>query len=429
MNKSHRVWYLVIALLALAPVGLRVLTWQRHRHQEVDPALAQAGEELFNHVWTPNDPLAEGGDGLGPVYNAKSCTECHNQGGPGGGGSRQRNVTMFTVQPPGSKEPARQGVVHAFGSGKYQETLRQVHPDLPNLARPRLEKLVALPGSKITPLVLPSGVSLSQRNTPALFGAKLIDEIPDRVLIATERKEHIRWGWSPTRGEKVPVGRALRLADGRVGHFGWKAQTASLADFVQAACANELGLGNPGQPQPAPLSKPDYQPVGLDLTQQQCDQLTAFVGSLPRPEQQLPDDPAERQKARAGKKLFNAVGCADCHTPDLGSVEGIYSDLLLHRMGQQMQGASSYYGPPPPPTPSSSDPNGPPLADEWRTPPLWGVADSAPYMHDGRADTLAEAIRLHEGQAAPASKRFNRLSAAEQTQLIAFLNTLKAPTH
>jgi CxxC motif-containing protein (DUF1111 family) len=427
MKQPNRGWYLLVALLALAPVGLRVLTWQRHRHQDVDPAMAQAGEVLFHHVWTPNDSLAQGGDGLGPVYNARSCLECHNKGGPGGAGELEHNVTMFTVQLPSSKEPARQGVVHGYGSGKYQENLHQVHHDLPALVRPRLERLVAIPGKKANPIVIPAGVSLSQRNTPALFGAKLIDDIPDRVLIAAERKERLKWGWSPTQGEKVPVGRALRLANGRVGHFGWKAQTASLADFVQAACANELGLGNPGQAQPAPLSKPDYQPVGLDLTLEQCDQLTAFVGALSRPEERLPDDPVERQKARVGKKLFNATGCADCHTPDLGSVDGIYSDMLLHRMGQQMQGASSYYGPPPP-KPDPSDPNGPPLADEWRTPPLWGVADSGPYMHDGRAETLADAIRLHGGQAAPATKRYGELSASEQSQLIAFLNTLKAPT-
>src|SRR5258708_15867479 len=103
MKQPNRGWYLLVALLALAPVGLRVLTWQRHRHQDVDPAMAQAGEVLFHHVWTPNDPLAQGGDGLGPVYNARSCLECHNKGGPGGAGELEHNVTMFTVQLPGSK--------------------------------------------------------------------------------------------------------------------------------------------------------------------------------------------------------------------------------------------------------------------------------------------------------------------------------------
>ena len=68
-----------------------------------------------------------------------------------------------------------------------------------------------------------------------------------------------------------------------------------------------------------------------------------------------------------------------------------------------------------------------PRPDEWRTPPLWGVADSAPYLHDGRASTLEEAIRLHGGQGADASQRFAQSSPAEQAQLIAFLKTLRAP--
>ena len=217
--------------------------------------------------------------------------------------------------------------------------------------------------------------------------------------------------------ETAPVGRAHRLADGRIGRFGWKAQTATLSEFVQAACANELGLGNPGHPQPKPLGNPNYHEVGMDLTLDQCHQLTAFVASLPRPR--------ESESAPHGKKLFADIGCANCHTPDLGTADGIYSDLLLHRMGQTLQGGGSY-GQPPPEDPNSKPHDGP-LADEWRTPPLWGVADSGPYLHDGRANTLQDAIKLHGGQAARSARRFASLASSEQAQLIAFLKNLRAP--
>src|SRR5262249_27869616 len=153
----------------------------------------------------------------------------------------------------------------------------------------------------------------------------------------------------------------------------------------------ELGLGNPNQAQPRPLSNPGYTPRGLDLTQEQCDQITSFVASLPQPVERPACDP----DATAGKKLFSTIGCADCHTPNVGSVEGIYSDLLLHRMGAEMVGAGAYYEvvvPIP-----DSDPSAGPQPSEWRTPPLWGVADSVPYMHDGRAKTLEEAIKFHGG--------------------------------
>jgi CxxC motif-containing protein (DUF1111 family) len=270
-----------------------------------------------------------------------------------------------------------------------------------------------------------SGLDLSQRNTPALFGAKLIDELPEREIIAGEKKQRLKAGLASAETESAPVGRALRLTDGRVGRFGWKAQMATLAEFVQAACANELGLGNPSQAQPRPLSKPYYQAPGLDLTAEQCEQLTAFVASLPRPVERLPEAASAAEEARWGKRLFQTIGCADCHTPNVGSVEGIYSDLLLHRMGAPLVGGGSY-NEPPPEIPEFKPGEGP-QADEWRTPPLWGVADSAPYLHDGRAPTLQEAIRLHGGQGATAAQRFVRLRQAEQVQLVAFLRTLQAP--
>src|SRR5262249_26209602 len=135
---------------------------------------------------------------------------------------------------------------------------------------------------------------------------------------------------------------------------------------------------------------------------------------------------SEREQALVGKHLFNTVGCAECHTPNLGGVEGLYSDLLLHRMGEELVGGGSYNEPPaPPPSEEPLSPGAHP--SEWRTPPLWGVADSAPYLHDGRAATLEEAIRLHGGQGARSAQRFAQLRPEVQTQLIAFLKTLRAP--
>src|SRR5262249_21774939 len=158
----------------------------------------------------------------------------------------------------------------------------------------------------------------------------LIDEIPERVILAGAKRQRLKWGEAMATDNSVPTGRPRRLPDGRIGRFGWKAQMASLGDFVQAACANELGLSNPGHPQPVPLYArgPQVPSAGLDLTLEQCRQLTSFCASLAKPVERLPDG-GSADTAAAGKKLFGAIGCADCHTPTLGSVEGIYSDLLL----------------------------------------------------------------------------------------------------
>jgi CxxC motif-containing protein (DUF1111 family) len=423
MNRTYRLWYLLIVVLALAPAGARLFLWGMVRPLPVDMEQANAGATLFKHDWKPADPLAAGGDGLGPVYNATSCVACHNQAGPGGGGGVQHNVTTFTVRGPGKQ--TRQGVVHAFATGR-PETLQDVDPSLPALSQPTLAQIVSLPGHRNQCLPFPTNVHLSQRNTPALFGSKLIDDLPERVILAGAKSQKMKWGMAPADDETVPVGRALRLANGRVGRFGWKAQMASLSDFVQAACANELGLGNPGQAQPVPI----YEKVtttrrgGLDLTLEQCNELTAFCASLPQPVERLPKNVLPDEAAK-GKKLFTSVGCAECHTPQLGSVDGIYSDLLLHRMGQDLVGGGSY-GDPPLPVPDSPGDDGP-SPSEWRTAPLWGVADSAPYLHDGRAATLEEAIRMHGGQGQRSSQRFATLGAGDQGRLIAFLKTLRAP--
>jgi CxxC motif-containing protein (DUF1111 family) len=424
MARTYRFWYLAALLVALVPPGSRWLLWPRAAVQAVDPAMAQAGEVLFKRNWKPKDVNCPQGDGLGPVFNATSCVACHNQGGPGGGGGLQHNVTVFIVRRPGQNP--RQGVVHAHhvSGEKYKETLQNVHPDLPPVSQPTLDLLVNLSGKNGNCLSFPQGVDISQRNTPALFGAKWIDEIPDRVIVAEAKRQQMKWGMTPPSADEFPVGRALHLAKGRIGRFGWKAQMASLSDFVQAACASELGLGNPGQSQPTPIyAAASPRAANLDLTLKQCDELTAFCASLRRPVEQLPKNVTAEQAA-AGRKLFGTIGCADCHTPKLGDVEGIYSDLLLHRMGANLVGGGSY-GDPPLPVPDSSDDGISP--SEWRTPPLWGVVDSAPYLHDGRAATLEDAILLHGGQGARAARSFAALTRSDQAQLLAFLKTLRAP--
>src|SRR5262249_31992897 len=150
---------------------------------------------------------------------------------------------------------------------------------------------------------------------------------------------------------------------------------------------------------------------------EQCQQISAYVGSLPPPVQRV-DGGNTSEQATSGKKLFSTTGCADCHTPNLGSVEGIYSDLLLHRMGPELEGGG-YYAPTLVVSPDGRGTEGP-APREWRTPPLWGVADSGPYLHDGRAATLEDAIKLHGGQGKPAAQRFESLTPQEKGQLLAF---------
>ena len=428
----------IVLLTVIVPLGYRATGWllRYDWRPKADALASQAGRDLFLHEWTPGDLLAARGDGLGPVFNASSCVACHQQGGAGGSGSLEHNVTVFTRAPKAGAGAAH-GVIHQFAiDAASQETLQNVSAQFPKKNRPTLADLLALLPKPANPLARVETIrddavpefDIGQRNTPALFGASVIDAIPDEAILASERNQRLKLRLSGLNGEEVPAGRAAKLSHKRVGKFGWKANIGNLSEFVRVACANELGLGNPLQAQPASLSQPDYRPRGLDLTDQQCDQMTAFIASLPRPREVIPASAAEAARAVAGKKHFKQIGCANCHTPDLAEAQGIYSDLLLHQMGEGLGGGGSYGEEPPESSAQPDSDGGSTSPSEWRTPPLWGVADSAPYLHDGRAATLAEAIKLHAGQAAPSANRFAGLSDVQQEELIAFLNTLRAPS-
>lgn len=429
---SRNCWaYVPVGVLLVALPIARYLSASPATLRPIDLSQAEKGRMLFLHEWTANDPLCPDGDGLGPVFNARSCVACHKQGGVGGSGGSESNVTTYVVRAPKSASGApnssdRAGLVHTHAIKPHlQESLQQVHPSLPRaLPRPLVTTQREMGHCDVRTLFFPAGVHVSERKTPALFGARLIDQIPDAAIIANERRQQLRWALGSAEGDQLPVGRAARLPNDRIGHFGWKAQSASLEQFVQAACANELGLSNPARQQPSPLSFASYVPPGHDLTLEQCREIASFIETLPRPIERLPASGGGESHVERGRALFGSVGCADCHQPDVAEILGLYSDLLLHDMGPDGSGGGSY-GDPPPEIPEVASAG--PRPSEWRTPPLWGVADSGPWLHDGRARTLEEAIQGHGGQGNRARQRFGKLRPEDRDQLLAFLESLRAP--
>jgi CxxC motif-containing protein (DUF1111 family) len=412
------------------------------------------GRALFDRKWRPDDPRCHGGDGLGPVFNATSCLECHSGGGPGGGGPVRTNAELMTVigvahPKPGVRTFDSSGnelkyVVRAFPghqiSAAAQAALVNLHPgftEAPSTVLHRFgvdtgyqwwrEKLSiqlhSLPLEVEAPPKSFQGglldavsdqtqvvLTLTQRNPTPLFGAGQIDALSDQTLLELASKSL-----------RLPAfqGRLPRDRSGKVGRFGWKGQTATLRDFVLTACANELGLEVTGHHQAASPLAPDSKPKGLDMTEEECDALVAYVRNLPAPAVVEPSGSSAMTSILEGRWTFIEIGCADCHTPDLGSVQGIYSDLLLHEMGEALADPGVYYG-------NSASPSAA-RSTEWRTPPLWGVRDSGPYMHDGRAETLEEVVSLHGGQAALSARKFTALNPRGRSLLKAFLNTLVAP--
>ena len=187
----------------------------------------------------------------------------------------------------------------------------------------------------------------------------------------------------------------------------------------------------PGHHQASLASAKDFDPASLklDLDEEGCEMLTEFLSVLSPPVQQSPNG---RVALPWGYAVFESIGCATCHAPTLGGVNGLYSDLLLHDMGEASSDAAMYYGTPVAPRgmPDIAQANGQTprsgmaSATEWRTPPLWGVASSAPYLHDSRASTLDEAIRKHGGEAEKTATRYTKLAPTDRKAVLTFLSTL-----
>jgi RNA polymerase sigma factor (sigma-70 family) len=411
------------------------------------------GRELFERLWVKNDQRGHGGDGLGPVFNGQSCVACHNLGGSGGAGTVGSNIEIATVSgTPSVGTGYSYSFSMDFGAGRFEY---RMGGDSTGQSAPRPQADAALmtgihPGfrdSNSTVLhrygtdpayhawrgsvagrhgsIL---IQSSERNPPPLFGAGLIDAIADEAIEAAARRKF--------PGSAQVNGRLSRLKDGRVGRFGWKAQTATLAEFVRSAAAGEIGLEIPDRHQAADPRMPGLAATGLDMDESECDALVEYVSSLPAPVAIKPADQKHSAQVKAGEVTFKSIGCTACHMPKLGDVDGIYSDLLLHDMGPQLADADAYtvfVG-------DRSQAEGLPVAGrdradrgaasvrEWRTPPLWGIRDSGPYLHDGRAATIAQAILLHAGQGTAAARRYAELSPRRKQQIDAFLLSLAPPS-
>jgi CxxC motif-containing protein (DUF1111 family) len=193
-----------------------------------------------------------------------------------------------------------------------------------------------------------------------------------------------------------------------VGRFGWKSQAPRLIDFVNDAMGNELGITCPPDGRPFALLADGDNVADPELSSQEVAAVLHFLNELPAPARGGSQEPGVLQ----GQQLFTSIGCAVCHVPELAGATGpvpLFSDLLLHDVmpagfrGMAEPGAG---------------------VGLYRTPPLWGIGDTAPYMHDGRAATLAEAVLAHDGEAARVVARYQALPLADRRALDRFLQDL-----
>ena len=324
----------------------------------------QEGRRLFDH----DTQLSAG---LGPAYNGDSCRACHFDPIIGGSGPIDLNVMRFgTIGPDGEfiQDP-RGTILHKL---TIYDRPRLEHTDSENVFEPR--------------------------QTPSLLGAGLIDEIPEDDILAQADPDDLD-------GDGIS-GRPNYVLGDRLGRFGWKAQVPSVHEFVRDALTAELGITVPEtEGLMYGLPTDDDGVADPEVTVEQVETLAFFISHLdyPRPKAEVPE----------GRDVFEATGCADCHTPEFTTADGevvpLFSDLLLHDVAREG---------------SVGIPDFTALLLEFRTPPLWGLSDTAPYMHDGLAETVEEAIMAHAGEADASRNAFEQLSADDRDALIAFLESL-----
>jgi CxxC motif-containing protein (DUF1111 family) len=202
--------------------------------------------------------------------------------------------------------------------------------------------------------------------------------------------------------DEIAAGAAELGTRGRLpqGRYGWKGQLRNLEEATAAAFSNELGLSS--------SMFPDTVGAAAELSQAQITSVASFIRYLP------PIRSASVPTDQTGKQLFNQLGCAACHRPTFRSLEQRnafpYTDLLLHDMGPALadgieQGSAS--------------------GQEFRTPPLWGIVKTGPpYLHDGRAKTLHDAITAHGGEAEKSATAYQKLRDLERAAVLAFLRSL-----
>ena len=336
--------------------------------------LVAEGAKLFKTEFTP-------AQGLGPLFNERSCLECHSR--PSAGGAARDGLGIVRR-------------VGHFSGGAFDPMVGRGGPIAREHTVAELGVACALSAGP------PPGANLiSVRIATALYGLGLVDAIPDEAIRAGAAAQQT------TYKGRANVGRDAQGRE-RVGRYGWKADVTTLEQSVAGAFRNVMGITNPLAPADLIANRADCGGPSAQATDDDGSILRAVVAYA----RSLPPLPSAAAPHEPGERLFSTIGCAGCHTPSLPAGQGsvaLYSDLLLHDMGPALDDGVV---------------QGLAKGADWRTSMLWGLGQRVRFLHDGRATSLREATLLHDGDAAPVTRRFRELTAREQDSMLAFLSQL-----
>jgi len=341
-----------------------------------------------------NDEIFTNLNGLGPFFVATSCGSCH----PGDGkGHPFTTLTRF-----GQTDETGNRFLQAGG--------------------PQLQHR-AIPGYQ--PEGIPAGATFSKFTPPANTGLGFLDAVTDAEILAWADPNDLDAdgisgvaNWIELKSYVIPRSGSI-VQDGKYpGRFGKKAATYDLLQQTATAYNQDIGITSTFEPFDT-FSGLEMDP---EISNQVIQDVVFYLKTLKAPEPRK-----ENAEITSGKNLFNTIGCAKCHRPEMktgsSSIASLsnktfypYSDFLLHDMGAELddgytEGSAKTY--------------------EWRTPPLWGLglsknSQGGQYflLHDGRAKSLEEAILLHGGEGNQSRESFQQLTSDEKKKLIQFLESL-----
>lgn len=412
------------------------------------------GNALFRKTWVAAPSSTKASDGLGPLYNARGCQDCHLKDGRGHtpATADASRVSMFLrLSIPSGPSP--EGIADWIATqpdptygGQLQDLAAPGHAAEGRMDVTWTETPVTLPDGTTVQLRAPTysfsdpaygapapDLMLSPRVAPQMIGLGLLEAIPAADILAKADPDDINHDGISGRPQIVP---SVEYGTPMLGRFGFKAGAPTVREQSAGAFAGDMGLSTWLHPDPwgdcttgeqtcidAPHGQEPDVRDGLEVDRQSLDLVTFYSRNLGVPERRGIDDP----QVLRGKEVFYTTGCQSCHTPKHvtnrltdqpeQSFQLIwpYTDLLLHDMGPGL---------------ADNRPEGRATGSEWKTPPLWGIGLSpqvsghTEYLHDGRARSLLEAILWHGGEAQSQRDTVAAMAPEDRDALLTFLGSL-----
>jgi len=415
----------------------------------------KVGNGLFKKLWASSPSSTQASDGLGPLYNARSCQGCHlkdGRGRPPRAGDEAVSLFLRLSVPPQTgeqrralaakkilsvPEPVYGGQFQAFavpglaGEGRFDIETHEVEVPLAGGETAVLQK----PVYRLRDLGygdMHPDTMISPRVAPPMIGLGLIQAIHPGDLEALADPDDLD-------GDGIS-GKVSRVRDPKtgalvIGRFGWKASNPTIRAQTAGAFSGDIGISTPDKPdnfgdctdrQAACRALPHGEQSRLGSTEAPdpvMELVTFYSENLAVPIRRDVDD----RQVLKGKRVFFEAGCPACHRPKFVTSRKAgnpahqfqliwpYSDFLLHDMGEGL---------------ADGRPVGDASGREWRTPPLWGIGltetvnNHTRFLHDGRARNLLEAILWHGGEAKPARDKVVAMTKGDRQSLIRFLESL-----